>query len=386
MKKISTLGGFLVGCLLVLLLTMPSLIRLHELETGAATAASQQAAQMPQGEEISLVPADYQPTGAQRIAYDPAAAKPTPDGKVLKIGMLQMMDHPSLDDIRYGLIDQLAARGYINGINIEIDYKNGQNDQNSMKSIADQFMAEKKDLLIGIATPAAQALMNASAGTTPVIFAGISDPVGAGLANSLNAPGKPVTGATMQAQDKATLELIKQIMPGVTTIGVLYNTSEQNAAQQVATIRKLAPEVGFELKEMTITSTNDLKQVAEQLASEVKVIYLPQDNTIAGAIDTLIPVTNAKGVPVFPTVDAQVQQGGLATMGVNQYMWGADSGTALADVIEGEDPSTYAVKITTTANYFINSDAAAALGLQLPAEIAQDALDMAPSKQTQAAN
>ena len=386
MKKISTLGGFLVGCLLVLLLTMPSLIRLHELETGAATAASQQAAQMPQGEEISLVPADYQPTGAQRIAYDPAAAKPTPDGKVLKIGMLQMMDHPSLDDIRYGLIDQLAARGYINGINIEIDYKNGQNDQNSMKSIADQFMAEKKDLLIGIATPAAQALMNASAGTTPVIFAGISDPVGAGLANSLNAPGKPVTGATMQAQDKATLELIKQIMPGVTTIGVLYNTSEQNAAQQVATIRKLAPEVGFELKEMTITSTNDLKQVAEQLASEVKVIYLPQDNTIAGAMDTLIPVTNAKGVPVFPTVDAQVQQGGLATMGVNQYMWGADSGTALADVIEGEDPSTYAVKITTTANYFINSDAAAALGLQLPAEIAQDALDMAPSKQTQAAN
>ena len=387
MKKVSTIGAFLVGCLLVLFLTMPSLIRLHELETGNAEPAKDSAPALPntgtaasESAEIPIVPDGYKPIGAERITYNAADAEPLPDGKKLTIGILQFMEHPSLDDIRFGMIDQLAQRGYINGINIDIIYKNGQADQNTMKSIADQFIAQDLDILVGVATPAAQALQNAAAGQTPVIFAGISDPVGAGLVKSLENPGQPVTGATFEPQDAATLDLIKAIMPEAKTLGVLYNTSEQNAAQQVGNIKELAPAAGFEIKERTITSTNDLKQVAEQLAGEVDAIYVPQDNTIAGAMDTLIPATNAKGVPVFPAVDAMVSQGGLATMGLNQYMWGADSGTAIADVIEGADASTYPVIVSKISNQFINSDAATALGIEIPAEVAEAAIDMAPSK------
>lgn len=387
MKKITAIGSFLVGALVVLLLVMPSLQRLHELESsGAAPGGSQATAQAPAEQQspaadTGLVPANYVPVGADRIA--PANAAKTIDpamlkhGEKLKVGILQFMEHPSLDDIRYGLIDQLAARGYIDGVNMEVEYQQGQGDQTLLKTISDDYMASGKDLLIGIATPAAQALMNSSQGTVPVVFAGVSDPVGAGLVDDLNVPGKQVSGATYKIDDVATLDLIKQIQPDVKRLGVLYNTSEQNAVQQVKAIRAAAPDKGFTLEEATITSTNDLKQVAEQLATEVDAIYLPQDNTVAGALDTLVPTATAKKIALYPTVDAMVASGCLATVGLNQYLWGADSGDVAADVIEGADLAAYPVKFSSTSNKFVNSAQAAKLGITIPAAVLDEAIDMA---------
>ncbi|MCI6574023.1 MAG: ABC transporter substrate-binding protein [Actinomycetaceae bacterium] len=392
MKKITAIGSFLVGALLVLLLVMPSLQRLNELEhAGAATGnkpAAEQATGGASGQASGndLVPASYQPVGAERIVASGKAKQLDPKnpllkhGDVLKVGILQFMEHPSLDDIRYGLLDELAKRGYINGVNMQIEYQQGQGDQNLLKTIADNFMADGKDLLIGIATPAAQALMNSAQGDVPVVFAGVSDPVGAGLVADLKKPGKLVSGATYANNNADTLKLIKEIQPDAKRLGVLYNTSEQNAVQQVQSIRQLAPSEGFTLKEATITSTNDLKQVAEQLATEVDAIYLPQDNTIASSLDTLVPTTTAHKVGLYPTVDAMVQSGCLATVGLNQYLWGADSGDVAADVIEGADLATYPVKVSTISNKFINSTQAAALGMTIPPAVSKDAIDMNPAK------
>lgn len=387
MKKITAIGSFLVGALLVLLLVMPSLQRLNELENAGSAAAPKSAA-APAGATTGndLVPASYKPVGAERIAAASQAKKLDPKnpllkhGPKLKVGILQFMEHPSLDDIRYGVLDELAKRGYINGVNMEIEYQQGQGDQNLLKTIADDFMASGKDLLIGVATPAAQALMNSAQGEVPVVFAGVSDPVGSGLVKDLKNPGKLVSGATYANNNAATLELIKQLQPTVKKLGVLYNTSEQNAVQQVKSIREIAPSEGFTLKEATITSTNDLKQVAEQLATEVDAIYLPQDNTIAGSLDTLVPTATAHKVGLYPTVDAMVKAGCLATVGLNQYLWGADSADVVADVIEGADLSTYPVKVSTASNKFVNGTQAAALGITIPSAVMREAIDMAPVK------
>lgn len=377
MKKITAIGAFLVGALLILFIVMPFLQRLNELEhqQNAALSESTQSSES----SSSLVPENYQPVGAERIIAAAQAVTPK-NGEPIKVGLLQIMDHPSLDDIRYGIIDQLAHRGYINGVNIDIDYKNGNGDQNTMKSIADQFMADGDDILIGIATPAAQALQNASQGKTPVVFAGVSDPLGAKLVTSLEKPGANITGATFSNSDEGTLGIIGDITPHVRTIGVLYNTSEQNAAQEVANFKPLAAAAGYTVKEATITSTNDLAQVAEQLASEVDAIFVPQDNTIAGAMPTLISVTNAHKIPVYPVVDAMVEAGGLATVGLNQYLWGADSGTVVADILEGADPAGYAVKVSAAVNTFINTHEATVLGITIPEEILKEAIDLSPSK------
>lgn len=388
MKKITAIGSFLVGALLVLLLVMPSLQRLNELEKAGASAQNKPGAERVAAGTLGgdLVPTNYKPIGADRIMASGQVKQLDPNnpllkhGDVLKVGILQFMEHPSLDDIRYGLLDQLAKRGYMNGINMQIEYQQGQGDQNLLKTIADNFMADGKDLLIGIATPAAQALMNSAQGEVPVVFAGISDPVGAGLVNDLKNPGKPVSGATYANSNADTLKLIKEIQPDAQRLGVLYNTSEQNAVQQVQSIRQIAPGEGFTLKEATITSTNDLKQVAEQLATQVDAIYLPQDNTIAGALDTLVPTATAHKVGLYPTVDAMVEAGCLATVGLNQYLWGADSGDVAADVIEGADVSTYPVKVSTISNKFINSMQAAALGITIPTAVTADAIDMNPVK------
>ncbi|WP_353066390.1 ABC transporter substrate-binding protein [Arcanobacterium hippocoleae] len=363
----------------MLVLVMPSLQRLHQLESGTMPAANTASKQASGSKAVDLVPEGYQPVGAKRITNN-GKTKEIKDGRVLKIGMLQLMEHPSLDDIRYGLIDQLAKRGYINGINLEIEYQQGQGDQNLLKSISDDFMADGKDLLIGIATPAAQALMNAAQGEVPVVFAGVSDPVGAGLANSLAGSGKMVAGSTFASADKETLELIRQITPQVKTIGLIYNTSEQNAAHQVQEIKALAPAAGFTVKEASITNTNELKQVAEQLVSQVDALFVPEDNTIAAAMDTLIPVTNAAKVPVYTVVDAMVKAGGLATVGLNQYVWGADSGDVVADVLDGADVPSLPVNVSNTKNTIVNTDAAAMLGITIPENILQIAIDLAASQ------
>ncbi|MDD7385321.1 MAG: ABC transporter substrate-binding protein [Actinomycetaceae bacterium] len=373
MKKISTVGAFLVGCLLVLFLTMPSLIKLHQLENSGASAQSSPAPPAAQG----TAPGDGSATTSETPA--PAASpKQLPGGKKqIKIGMLQMMSHPSLDAIRQGIIDELAHRGYIDGKNIVINYQNGNGDQNLLKSISDTFIAKHQDIVVGIATPAAQALNNAARGAVPVIYAGISDPVAAGLAKSLDAPGMNLTGATMANIDNETLDVMVKMTPHVKTLGVLYSSSSENVASQVDSMKQLAAQRGLAIKEMTITGTNDLAQVAEQLAGQVDAIYVPEDNTVASAMPTLISVTNAHKVPVYPVVDAMVQAGGLATVGINQYAWGKDSGDALADVIEGADPASYPVKQTNTSETFINSKEAKILGIKIPDDVMRSAIDLA---------
>ncbi|AMB96107.1 tryptophan ABC transporter substrate-binding protein [Aerococcus urinae] len=346
MKKITSFGVILITALAVLFLAMPTLIQ-HR------TASENQAKTNVSQEDI----------------------KDT-DHKI-RIGLLQLTEHPALDDIRQGVYDQLAERGYVDGENVEIDFANGQGDQNNLKMLSDKMVSDGAEYLVGIATPAAQALKNVANDQVPVVMAAVSDPVGAGLVKDLDQPGFQVTGVRDVPPVKEQFDLIKRVMPDIKTVGIIYNSSETNAQNNVRMAKEHAKELGLNVVEKTITSTNDLAQVAEQLAQEVEAIWVPNDNSIASSMNTLISVTDHYKIPVFPVVDTMVVDGGMATVGLNQYQLGVDSANVLADLIEGADPRNYSVVIPEKKALTINSKKANELGIEIPSDVVNEATDVA---------
>lgn len=346
-KKIALFGAVLAGCLLVLIVCLPLL-------NSAKNSSS-----------------------AQAVGSSSPASSKTASGKVLQIGLLQLMSHPSLDDIRQGIYDGLAERGYKDGENIKIDYQNGQGDQTLLKTISDQFVADKKDYLIGLATPAAQALANSAQNSIPLVMSAVSDPKGIGLVKDNDKPGVNATGVSDHNPAKAQMDLLKKILPHAKRLGIIYATSSQNIGETLSEVRSLAPKMGMTIKEATITNTNDLAQVAEQLAGEVDVIFAPNDNTIASAMPTLVAATNAHKIPVIPVVDKMVADGGLATVGISQRQLGIDTANVLADLIEGKKAEDYPIVFTKKLETVINSKEAELLGIKIPQDIAAEAKDAA---------
>lgn len=344
MKKISSIGAVLVIALFALYLAMPTLIAKRE------------------GIESTEVEVDE----SQLVELD----------EEISIGLLQFIQHPSLDQIRQGFYDGMAERGYVDGENISIDYQNGQGNQSDLAMISDAFISENADILVGIATPAAQALANASNGDRPVILSAVSDPANNGFIASDEEPGANITGVTDTAPVADQFDLMQSILPDMENVGIIYNSSESNVTATVNQAKEEAESRGLNVVESTITSTNDLASIAEQLAGQVDAIWVPNDNTIASAMDTLIQVTDANGVPVFPVVDAMVADGGLATVGINQYQFGLDTATVVADVIEGADTATYPIIYNDKTDLFINRAKAEELGIELPEDLVKDAIDV----------
>lgn len=344
MKKISSLGLLLVVALFSIYLAMPSLIARRDSQ-GASDQKVDQAQLVETEEDIT-------------------------------IGLLQFIQHPSLDLIRQGFYDGMADRGYVDGENLTIEYQNGQGNQSDLSMISDAFIAEGADILVGIATPAAQALANASNGDRPVILSAVSDPANNGFIASDEEPGANITGVTDMAPVVAQFDLMETLLPEMKTVGIIYNSSESNVIQTVNQAKEEATSRGLNVEEATITSTNDLASVAEQLAGKVDAIWVPNDNTIASAMDTLIQVTDAHQVPVIPVVDAMVADGGLATVGINQYQFGIETAKVVADVIEGADTATYPIIYNDSTDTFINTEKADQLGIEIPQELMDSAIDV----------
>lgn len=203
------------------------------------------------------------------------------------VGILQLNTHPALDAIHKGIIDGLKEKGYVAGKNVKIDFQNAENDQSNLKSMSERFTEEHAAATVGIATPSAQALANVNQ-KTPIILGAITDPVAAKLVKNVKRPGGNITGVSDQAPIAAQLKLIRQIMPNAKTLGVIATSSDDSAQTQAKMVEKLGPKQGFTVKRYAISSTNDLNQVATQMVSQVDAIFVPTDNTVASAMQTLV--------------------------------------------------------------------------------------------------
>lgn len=291
------------------------------------------------------------------------------------IGLLQYTAHPSLDSISQGIIDTLAENGYVDGESITLDFQNGQEDQSNLNTMSTRFVSNDADLMIAVATPAAMAVANASS-NIPVLLGAVTDPENVDLVDSNEEPGGNVTGISDMSPINQQLDLIRQIQPEAETIGLLYSSSEDNSILQANMAEEMAAEYGFETIKRTVSSTNDVAQVTQQLVTEVDAIWTPNDNVVASAFPSVLEVSNEAQIPVYPAVDMMVAQGGLATLGLNQYQIGVKAGEMAVELLEGDiEPATAPVRFAEETDLVINYETAELLNITIPESLAEDAID-----------
>lgn len=231
------------------------------------------------------------------------------------------MHHPALDQIYKGFVDELAKEGYKDGKNVTIEYQNAQGDQSNLKTMATKLVNDHSTVLFGITTPASQALANATT-KIPIVLGAVTDPKGAGLIKNDKKPGGNITGISNQAPVADQLHLVHQFMPNAKTLGIIYTSSDPSAESEHKQFVAQAKKMGLNLKSYSIANSNDLDQVSQQMLSEVDAVIVPTDNTIAGAMQTLVKNADAANKPVFPAADTMVKDGGVATYSINQYKLG----------------------------------------------------------------
>lgn len=286
----------------------------------------------------------------------------------LKVGILQVMDHVALDSAREGFIKALEDGGYKDGDTIEIDYQNAQGDQSNLMTMSQRFVNNKNDLVLAVGTGAAQTVASQTT-QIPVLFTAVTDPVGAGLVNSSEAPGANITGTNDMSPIKEQIELLLRLYPDIKTIGLLYTSSEDNSAVQAEIVKEILAEKKIEWVEQTVTSSNDVQQATQSIVSKCDAIYIPTDNTFATAMPIVGGVVKKSKTPVVCGDIGMTSKGGLATLGLNYYNLGYQTGEMAVRILKGEKPAAMPVESLVKYDYIVSKDMAEALGVEIPADL-----------------
>lgn len=290
----------------------------------------------------------------------------------VKIGVLQFVTHDSLDEIYKGIKAGLEEGGYSTTDNLEIDFMNAEADQSQVQTMSKKLVDNGNELLIGIATPAAQGLANATT-ELPIIMGAVTDPVGANLVTNLKNPGGNITGVSDQTPVADAVSLIKEITPDAKTIGVLYSSNEDNSKIQVEEFKAAAEEAGYTVLEYAVASSNELASTVEVATSKTDVLFTPVDNTVASAFSTVVSVANKTKTPIFTSVEDMVEGGGIASVTLSQYDLGVATGKMAAKMLDGANPADTPVQIFNEGTVVVNQKVAKELGITLSDDVINQA-------------
>lgn len=298
------------------------------------------------------------------INIKPAAQK----SKEVRVGVLTLMRHPALDEIYRGYKAGLAKSGY----KVKIDYQNANNDQSNLKTMAEKLVNSQDQVLFGITTPSSQALANATK-KKPIVLGAVTDPKGAGLVKNNKRPGGNITGVSDRAPIKQQLKLIQRFLPKLKTLGIIYTSSDSSAVSGYKQIVSYCKQMGINYKAYSISNSNDLNQVSQQMLTQVDAVIVPTDNTIAGAMQTLVKNANAAKKPVFPAAGTMVKDGGLATYSVDQYQLGLIGAKMTVQILQGKKPGDMAIRYVEHGTPYLNLKEAKKLGTKVPASFLKEA-------------
>lgn len=298
------------------------------------------------------------------------------ESKTYTIGIAQFAEHPSLDNCREGFIQGLAEKGYVEGENVKFIIQNAQADMGMTQQIAQQ-LAQKCDLVCAIATPMAQAALNACMdANVPVIYTAVSDPVASMLANEEGKSDKNVTGTCDLLPVEAQLKLIRSFLPEATKIGILYTTSETNSESQLKLYQDLAGAYGFEIVASGISTGADIPLACDNLLPQVDCLTNLTDNTVVNALALVLDKANAAGKPVYGSEIEQVKLGCAAAEGLDYVALGRQTGLMAAKVLKGEaTASDLPYEIITEPSLYVNSKVLESFGITLPEELAARAVE-----------
>lgn len=283
--------------------------------------------------------------------------------KDIKIGILQLVTHEALDDIERGIEDQLRKQTP-KGKHVTIRLMNAEGDQSKIQTMSRQLTQSGNDLVIGIATPAAQGLAAATK-DIPVVMSAISDPIGAKLVKHLERPEGNVTGLSNKVPIKQTVVLINELSPEVKRIGVLYASNEDNSLSQVKAFRQLAQKKGYQVVPYAVPSTNEVPATMSVMLRKVDAIFIPQDNTIASAFSSVVAASKAAKVPVYSSVDKMVEEGSVASISQSQYQLGVETANQVLQLLKGKAVSDIPVKVVDDGKPLINRKVAEELGITI---------------------
>lgn len=294
------------------------------------------------------------------------------------IGINQFAVHGSLDNCREGFIAGLAEEGFVENKNLTILSENAQADPGLAAQISTNFAGQGVDLICAIATPSAQGAYSVGRkNDIPVIFTAVTDPIAAELANEDGTPVGEVTGTSDKLPVEQQLEMIRQILPDATKIGIMYTTSEVNSASTLAEYKEKAPDYGFEIVEAGVSATADIPLATDNILEQVDCLNNLTDNTVVASLPLILSKANAKNIPVFGSEIEQVKIGCLAAMGLDYVDLGKQTGHMAAKVLKGEaKASDINFEVIEAAAFYGNAKAADNLGITFPDDIKESAKEL----------
>ena len=288
-------------------------------------------------------------------------------GDTYKVAIVQLVDNSAFSEMISAFENKMRELGYTED-KMTFEVKNAQGDMSTLNSICAELKNADYDLIVPIVTPAAQAVMSETT-DIPIIFAAVTDPVDAGLVEDLNNPGGNVSGTSDEVSAEAIMNLANEITPEFKTIGALYSTGEDNSDSVIKGLKEYAAANGYEVVESTVTNTSEVLQATQFLEDKVDIVYSPIDNTVASAMAVATEVCNKAKIPFYVSADSMVQDGGLATYGIDYTVLGKETGKMVAEIFGGADVSAMPVVKMSDMTVYVNTKTADAIGVEIPQSV-----------------
>lgn len=306
-------------------------------------------------------------------AASPGKQRAIPDGKVpAAVSVLSIVEHPSLDALRDGLHDALKEAGYTDGSSLHWVYQSAQGSQGTAAQIARKFVGDKPDVIVPIATPAAQAVV-AATHDIPVVYNAITDPVAAQLVKSMGPSGTNVTGVSDHLDAARQVAFIKRVVPKVKRVGIIYSPSEANSVSTTQDMKVALEKAGISLLEIPAPRSVDVGQAGRRMAGKVDVIYTGNDNAVISAYEALIKVVNDVKIPLICADKSSVQRGAAAALAIDYYKMGRQTGRMVLRILNGESPGDIASETSDHLVITLNLEAARRQGIVLSQELRSEA-------------
>lgn len=285
--------------------------------------------------------------------------------KEYNVGVLQFVEHPALDAANKGFCDVLEE----SGLNVKIDQQNAQNEQANCQTVASKFVTDKKDLILAIATPAAQACASETS-EIPILVTAVTDPADSKLVDSNEVPGGNVSGTSDLTPVADQFDLLKEILPDAKKVGILYCSAESNSVFQANLAKEAAKKLDLEAIEATVSNSNEIEQVTRDLCGKVDVIYAPTDNMIAAGMSTVTMVANDLKIPTIVGEEGMVENGGLATQSISYYELGRKTGEQAVKILKGEAKTAdMPIEYVPGDAISVNEDTAKEIGVEIPQSV-----------------
>lgn len=289
----------------------------------------------------------------------------TADGrKIPVVAITQIATHPALDEVRAGIISGLQKRGYVDGSNMKIVFENANGDASLTTPIAQEFVRMAPAVIVPISTPSTLSVAKVTS-TVPIVFSGVTDPVGVGLMKNLDRPGGNITGVSDQWPFREQVSAFLRVFPQRRRIGMLYTKGDDVSKIGVEAMTKLSSELGFTLRLVPLSAGADVYPSAVALFRDVDVIYTGIDHLVLENLDGLVKASREARKPLFGGESGSVEKGAVLALTINMTTFGDTTAGLIDKVLKGEKPGDIPVAVVTTGDLIVNRAAAEQFGIDV---------------------